>query len=98
MPENFYFDNPDLKFNLMNVGLDDVVRDRENDYRQTERFPEEPVDLADALDSYDKVLTMVGEICGENIAPRAADVDEEGCHLDHGVVTYAKGTQENLKD
>ncbi|MEI8079102.1 MAG: acyl-CoA dehydrogenase family protein [bacterium] len=98
MPENFYCDNPDLKFNLTTVGLDEVVRDRENDYRQTERFPEAPVDLADALDSYDKVLTMVGEICGENIAPRAAEVDEEGCQLEHGVVTYAKGTQENLKD
>ena len=89
MPENFYLDNPDIKFNLMNVGLDDVVAGREQHYQQAAQYPDAPVDLADALDSYDKVLAMVGEICGENIAPRAASVDEEGAHYVNGKVTYA---------
>ena len=98
MPENFYLDNPDIKFNLMNVGLDDVVAGREQHYQQAGKYADAPVDFADALDSYDKVLAMVGEICGENIAPRAAAVDEEGAHYANGKVTYAAGTVKNLQD
>jgi alkylation response protein AidB-like acyl-CoA dehydrogenase len=98
MAENFYLDNGDIKFNLNEVGLNTVVALRESDYAEAKQFPEAPVDFNDAIDSYDKVLAMVGEICGEMIAPRAASVDEEGCHLENGKVTYAKGTQQNLKD
>ena len=98
MAENFYLDNGDIKFNLNEVGLDKVVALRESDYAEAKQFPEAPVDFADAIDSYDKVLAMVGEICGEMIAPRAASVDEEGCTLENGKVSYAKGTVQNLKD
>ncbi|OPZ31395.1 MAG: Acryloyl-CoA reductase (NADH) [Lentisphaerae bacterium ADurb.BinA184] len=98
MAENFYLDNADIKFNLMNLGLEDVVRMREADYAQARDFPDAPVSFADALDSYDRVLAMVGEICGDLIAPRAADVDEEGARCEGGKVTYAKGTQENLRN
>lgn len=98
MAENFYTDNADIRFQLMNVGLDEVVRLREDDYSQAAEFPEAPEDFEDALDSYDKVLEMVGEICGEKIAPRAADVDEIGVSLTGGVVSYAPGTDENLRD
>ncbi|MDT8390891.1 MAG: acyl-CoA dehydrogenase family protein [Lentisphaeria bacterium] len=98
MAENFYTDNQDIRFQLMNVGLDEVVRLRENDYTQAATFPDAPEDLADALDSYDKVLEMIGEICGDKIAPRAADVDAMGASIDNNVVTYAPGTYENLRD
>ena len=56
MAENFYLDNPDIRFHLQTVGLEEVTRMRENDYRQAQEFPEAPVNFADALDSYDKVL------------------------------------------
>lgn len=98
MPENFYLDNPDIRFHLQHVGLEDVVADREHNYAQAAKHADAPVDFKDAVDSYDKVLAMVGEICGENIAPRAADVDEEGAHCANGKVTYAAGTQRNLED
>ncbi len=98
MAENFYLDNPDLRFRLMQAGLEDAVRLRERDFRQAEQFPEAPESFEDALDSYDKVLEMCGEICGELIAPRATDVDREGCRLENGRVTYAEGTRENLKN
>ena len=98
MAENFYLDNLDIRFHLQTVGLEEVTRMRENDYRQAKEFPEAPVDFADALDSYDKVLQMAGEICGSLIAPRAAAVDEEGAHLRNGVVHYAAGTVANLRD
>ena len=98
MAENFYADNPDLKFHLFNVGLDDVVRMREEDFAESAEFTDAPESVEDALDSYDKVLDMVGTICGDLIAPRAADVDEQGARLENGEVTYAEGTQENLKN
>jgi alkylation response protein AidB-like acyl-CoA dehydrogenase len=98
MAENFYLDNPDIAFRLKTVGLQDAVALRENDYRQAKDFPDAPEDYDDAVDSYDRVLEMVGEICAELIAPRAEDVDKEGPTLEKGEVTYAPGTQQNLKD
>jgi alkylation response protein AidB-like acyl-CoA dehydrogenase len=48
------------------------------------------------MDSYDKVLEVVGEICGEIIEPNAEEVDHNGPTVADGRVTYAKNTQENL--
>ncbi|MBN2450233.1 MAG: acyl-CoA dehydrogenase family protein [Lentisphaeria bacterium] len=98
MADNFYLDNADIRFHLNHVGLDDVTRMREDDYRQAKEFPDAPADFGDAVDSYDKVLEMVGEICGSMIAPRAAEVDEEGAHFEAGKVRYAAGTVQNLRD
>ncbi|MBT3381233.1 MAG: acyl-CoA dehydrogenase [Lentisphaerae bacterium] len=98
MAENFYLDNPDIKFHLSSIGLDDVVRMFEDDYAQTADYAEAPEDFEDALDSYDRVMAMVGEICGDKIAPRAEDVDHAGATLENGVVSYAPGTDENLRD
>ena len=98
MAENYYLDNSDLTFHLHNVGLEEVVAYREDDYRSAPEFPEAPESYEDALDSYDKVLLMVGEICGELIAPRAESVDLIGASFDNGTVEYAPGTRENLKN
>ena len=64
MAVNFYSDNPDIRFQLQNQGLEESVKLKEQEFRQKEQFPDAPEDFADALDSYDKVLAMVGEICG----------------------------------
>lgn len=98
MADNFYTDNADIRFHLMNVGLEEVVRMRENDFRQAEEFLEAPESFADALDSYDKVLDMVGQMCAELIAPRAEDVDKVGAQLQGGAVAYAPGTQADIED
>lgn len=98
MADNFYLDNPDIRFRLQTIGLEEVTGLREEDYTQAHEFPEAPGDFADALDSDDKVLEMVGALSGGNIAPRAAAVDEEGVRLDKGTVRYAAGTVENLRD
>jgi hypothetical protein len=55
------------------------------------------VDVEDALDSYKKILGLVGEICADHLAPRAAEIDEEGVALENGEVRYAKGTAEALE-
>ncbi len=98
MAENFYLDNPDLRFHLHHVDLTDVVRIRERDYREAEEFAEAPESYEDALDSYDKVLEMMGELCGEQIAPRARDVDVHGATFEGGTVCYAPGTRRNLEE
>ena len=56
-----------------------------------------PLDAADAVDNYRRVLEIVGEVAGETIAPNAEQVDREGNTLnDDGTVTYHPLVQENL--
>lgn len=93
--ENFYTDNKDLKFHLTHPLMEKIVALKENNYKEAEEFDYAPVDYEDALDSYDKVLEIVGEICGEVIEPNAESVDQEGPKLIDNEVKYAKGTQEN---
>jgi len=93
--ENFYTDNPHLKFQLQHPLMEKIVRLKENNYSEHESFDYAPLDFEDAVDSYDKVLEIVGEICGEVIAPNAESVDHEGPQLINNEVKYARGTQEN---
>lgn len=93
---NFFRDNSDISFHLKHMDLSAIVNMRENNFTEKKQFPEAPVDLSDAVDNYGKVLEIVGEIAGEFIAPRAAQVDEEGAQLIDGEVHYAKGTAEAI--
>lgn len=92
--ENFYKDNEDILFHMKHMDLDRVIHLKEDFFSGKDQYPHAPKDLADAKDSYDKVLNIVGEICGEHLEPRAADIDEEGVQLINGEVKYAKGTAE----
>ena len=95
---NFYSDNRDLEFTLNNLDLLEAVALRENNYEFAKEFETAPVDYADALDNFNRVLSVVGEICGDNIEPRSRTVDREGPHFADGVVTYHPLTQANLED
>jgi len=92
---NFYTDNKDLKFHLGHPLMKKIIALKENNYVDKGKFEEAPVDFEDALDSYDKVLEIVGDICGEIIGPNAEGVDHEGPEVIDGRVKYAKGTQQN---
>ena len=94
---NYYSDNPVLKLQLKHPLMERIVKLKENHFEYAKNVPIAPVNLEDAIDSYDKVLEIIGEICGEIIAPNAESVDHEGAKLVNGHVVYAKGTQENLK-
>lgn len=94
---NFYTDNKSLKFYLSHPLMEKIIRLREFDYSEKNEYDYAPVDFEDALDSYDKVLEIIGEICGDIVAVNADDVDKEGPHLINNEVIYARGTQENLK-
>lgn len=92
---NFYNDNKHLKFHLSHPLMKKIISLRENDYIEKEEFDYAPVDFEDAIDSYEKVLEIVGDISGNIIAENAASVDQEGPSIVDNEVKYASGTQEN---
>jgi len=92
MSENFFLDNPDLQFRLEHLDLREVLELKEKGYSESDLYPTAPRNYADAKDNYRIVLDVLGEVCGERIAPRAAEADEEGAHYDGGEVTYAAPT------
>ncbi len=97
---NFYTDNADIQFHLDHMlDLEPLVRLRERDFAEAEQYDWAPEDVADALDNYRRTLDLVGRIAGETIAPLAAEIDEEGSHLDPetGRVRYASGLRKALE-
>ncbi|WP_010415878.1 acyl-CoA dehydrogenase family protein [Anaerophaga thermohalophila] len=93
---NFFTDNPDLKFHLTHPLMKKIVALKENNFEDRDKYDYAPLDYEDAMDSYEKVLEIVGEICGDIVAPNAEDVDTEGPKIVNNEVVYAKGTRENL--
>ncbi len=93
---NFYTDNPALKHHLTHPLMEKIVALKERNYTDAEKYDYAPLDYADAQDSYDKVLEIVGEMCGDIIAPNAEDVDHQGPSVADGRVIYADATKVNL--
>ena len=93
---NYYTEHPELKFHLNNPMMERICQLKERDYRDKDQYDYAPQDYADAMDSYDKVLEITGEITGEVIAANAEGVDLEGPHHAGGRVEYASGTKQNL--
>ena len=93
---NLYTDNKDLKFHLTHPMMQKLVMLKERNFTDKEDFDYAPLDFEDAMDSYERVLEVVGEISGDIIAPNAESIDAEGPRVEDGRVIYAKGTQENL--
>ena len=77
--------------------MEKIVALKERNYTDAEKYDYAPLNYEDAQDSYDKVLEIVGEICGDIIAPNAEDVDHQGPHVENGRVIYADKTVENLE-
>lgn len=93
---NFYTDNKSLKLHLQHPLMQKIVSLKERDFADADKFDYAPVDFADAMDNYERVLEIVGELCGTTIAENAEGVDHEGPKVEKGRVTYASGTQQNL--
>lgn len=93
---NFYTDNEDIKFHLGHPLMEKIVALKEQNYTQAEKYEDAPRDYEDAFDNYDKVLEIVGDICGEIVAVNAESVDNEGPQVIDGHVQYAAGTQQNI--
>lgn len=93
---NFYTDTPSLRHHLHHPLMRRIVELKERNFRDKDTYDYAPVDFDDAMDSYERVLEMVGEISADVIAPNAEGVDHDGPTVANGRVTYAPGTQENL--
>ena len=93
---NFYTDNKALRYYLSHPLMEKIVAMKERDFTESEKFDYAPINYEDAIDSYDKILEIAGEISAEIIAPNAESVDKEGPHHADGRVSYASKTWENL--
>ena len=93
---NHYTEHPELRFELNHPLMQRIVELKERNFRDKDEFDTAPLDHADAMDNYDRVLDIVGEIAGTTIADNAESVDLEGPHHEGDRVRYAAGTQRNL--
>ncbi|MCX6163919.1 MAG: acyl-CoA dehydrogenase family protein [Ignavibacteriae bacterium] len=94
---NFFIENNDIQFHFNRLNFENIVDMIEDNYEEAKKFNYAPINYEDAIENYRKVMEVVGDITGNFVAPRAADVDHEGAQYNNGKVDYAKGTQENLK-
>jgi alkylation response protein AidB-like acyl-CoA dehydrogenase len=92
---NFYNDNPALKFQLSHPLMQKIVTLKERNFADKDKYDYASRDFEDAIDNYEKVLEIIGEICGEVIAPNAEEVDHTGPQVVNNRVVYAPGTQQN---
>ena len=93
---NSYTDIPEIKFHMEHPMMQRIVELKERNFEDKGKYDYAPEDFEDAMDSYDKVLEVVGDINANVIAPNAEDVDAEGPHCENGRVRYASKTYENL--
>ncbi len=94
---NFYTDNKELKFHLYHPLMEKIVRLKERNFSEKDQYDFAPMDHEDAMDNFDRVLEVVGEICGDIIAPNAESIDTEGPKVVEGHVVYAQGTARNIE-
>ncbi|HUS47098.1 MAG TPA: acyl-CoA dehydrogenase family protein [Phycisphaerae bacterium] len=95
---NFFTDNEDIQFLFDHMDLARLAGIMEEGFRYAEQFEYAPVDAADAVDNYRRILNTLGELAGAQIAPTAEETDLAGNKLnDDGSVTYASGIAEAIK-
>ena len=93
---NFFLDNQDIRFLFDYFDLKELARIQEQDTPEGDTSYA-PLDEADAVDNYRRVLEIAGEVAGNTIAPNAEQVDREGNTLNQdGTVTYHPLVRENL--
>lgn len=94
---NYYTDNNKiLRHYLSHPLMKRIVEMQEHGYSDAEKYNYAPVDFAEAIEGYELVLNLVGELCAEFVAPNAMAVEEDGPTLNNGRVEYAPATEQNL--
>lgn len=94
---NFFKDTPDFKFHLEHPVVQKIVQLKERNFVEFEKYDYAPINHKDAIDTYEKVLEIVGGICADTIALNAESVDAEGPKIINNEVIYARGTTEDYK-
>ena len=92
---NYFKNNPALKFQLSHPLMQKIVTLKEQNFADKDKYDYASRDFEDAIDNYEKVLEIIGEICADVIAPNAESVDHDGPLVLNNRVQYARGTQEN---
>ena len=89
---NFYTDNEDIQFLLKHFDTARLATLLEEDFRYASEFDFAPENAEEAVDNYERILTILGQMCGDLIAPTAEDTDIVGNQLnDDGSVDRANG-------
>jgi hypothetical protein len=95
---NFFTDNEDIQFLFEHFDLPRLAGIMEEDFKFHAEFEHAPENAADAVDNYRRILTMLGELAAEQIAPTAEETDRVGNTLNpDGSVTYAPGIARAVK-
>jgi alkylation response protein AidB-like acyl-CoA dehydrogenase len=95
---NFFTDNEDIKFLFDHINMAELADIQESGFSKPDASGYAPRDAADAVDNYRRILTIVGQIAAEQIAPRSEAVDQDGNVLNaDGTVTLGENVRENLK-
>ncbi len=87
---NFFSDNADLTRHFSTLDLTEVVGLMENGYGDADG----PSDYAEARENFREALEVLGDICGNFIAAKSAEIDRDGTRHVDGRVEYAPGTEE----
>ncbi len=96
---NYYTDTPELRFHLNHPLMKRIVELKERNFADKDdaNYPDAPVDFEDAMENYDRLLEITGDIAANILEPNAEAVDQEGPHLVDGRMHYASKTYENLE-
>ena len=94
---NFFLDNKDLQYHLSHPLMKRIIELKERNFADAAHYDYAPQNVEDALDSYRRVLEIVGDVCGEVIAANAESVDHEGPRVVNDHVEYASGTVRNIE-
>ncbi len=93
---NYYTDHPELRFHLHHPMMKRIAELKERGYADKDKFEDAPVDFDDAMENYERLLEITGDVAANVIEQNAESVDEEGPHLENGRMIYASKTYENL--
>lgn len=93
---NYYKDHPEFAFHLNHPLMKKVVELKERGFEDKDKYDDAPVDYQDAIENYDNVLEIAGDIAANVIEPNSEEVDLEGPHLIDNRMHYAAKTYENL--
>lgn len=93
---NYYTDNEILKHYLEHPLMRRIVEMKEHGYTEAANYSYAPMDFEEAVEGYEGVLNLVGELCAEFIAPNAMEIEKHGPTLQNGRVKYAPATEQNL--
>jgi alkylation response protein AidB-like acyl-CoA dehydrogenase len=95
---NFFLDNDDVQFHFEHSDLRRLASLVERGFRFFPEYEFAPENADDAVDNYHRILTALGELAAEVIAPTAADTDRVGNVLNEdGSVSYAPGIADAMR-